>query len=88
LFDVADSTTYHQQKLEEDTIFYNTGSISGYLSTERVCLSDNSTYCTDDQQFIAVTETQGLDFLQSDGILGLAPTNNIESTYNGTGNFI
>lgn len=80
LYDTASSTSYQQQKFEEDQLDYNTGSVRGYLSTESFCLSENSTYCVDDQQFIAVTETSELDFLKSDGILGLAPSNVLEST--------
>jgi len=54
LYDTSQSSTFEQQSIYT-VMNYNTGSAGGYLSTEQFCLTANSTYCADDQQFVAVT---------------------------------
>ena len=49
------------------------GKASGYISQETVCLSSDDSACVNEQLFIDVFETQQLDGLVSNGVLGLSP---------------
>jgi len=88
LFETSLSSSFTQLQQDKTTITYNTGEVSGFISTETFCLSANDSYCVDDQQFIAVTETFDLDYLQSDGILGLAPIDGLAKSVPGKSSFV
>jgi len=51
------------------TLKYGSGSVSGYLYSDQVCLIDD--VCLDNFQFVAITQSDGMEGI--DGILGLAP---------------
>jgi hypothetical protein len=48
LFETSLSASFIQQDSETTTLTYNTGEVSGYISTERFCLAANNSYCVDD----------------------------------------
>ena len=52
---------------------YEKGSVSGYVASDHVCLSTNTTSCAEDQIWIAIEESRDLDAMKADGILGLSP---------------
>jgi hypothetical protein len=54
---------------------YGGGSVWGYKSQDVVCLDVQSSFCFPNYKFLSVFSTSDLAGLQSDGILGLAPTN-------------
>ena len=52
---------------------YEKGSVKGYVASDNVCLSTNLTSCVEEQIWIAIEESNDLDAMKADGILGLSP---------------
>lgn len=75
LFDEGTSSTYKRTSTYPQIIQYGGGSVWGYKSMDMVCLdSDDSGTCFPNYSFLSVFEAKDLEGLQSDGILGLAPS--------------
>lgn len=75
LFDESASTSFKRVSSIPQMIQYGGGSVIGYTSKDRVCLEPEAALsCFSDYTFLSVFKTSDLESLQSDGILGLAPS--------------
>ena len=55
-------------------IKYGTGSVSGFSSRDQVCLESSNATCIQNFKMLSVVQTQELNGLAADGIIGLAPS--------------
>uniref|UniRef100_A0AC35EW61 Peptidase A1 domain-containing protein n=1 Tax=Panagrolaimus sp. PS1159 TaxID=55785 RepID=A0AC35EW61_9BILA len=80
-YDSTSSSTYEADGREME-IKYGTGSMKGFISKDKVCLSG---ICVDGQEFAEATSEPGLTFVAAkfDGILGMADKGG-EITFGGT----
>mmetsp|Transcript_17739 Transcript_17739/g.12676 ORF Transcript_17739/g.12676 Transcript_17739/m.12676 type:complete len:245 (+) Transcript_17739:319-1053(+) len=87
-YDPSLSSTY--QKLSDTPIYvgYGTGSAYGLLSAEQACLEKDQKTCVD-LKMLSVVQNTGLEGLDADGLMGMAPSNQdtqakiyIEELYN------
>ena len=53
-------------------LYYEHGSASGYVASDRVCLSTGDDVCANDMLFLEVDRTEELA-LAANGVLGLSP---------------
>ena len=69
-YDSGASATYHQDGRDFE-IHYGSGTMSGFVSTDKVCVAD---VCVDHQEFAEATHEPGVAFVAAkfDGILGMA----------------
>ena len=58
---------------DEKVLEYEKGSVSGYVASDHVCLSTNTTSCAEEQIWLAIGQSRDLDAMKADGILGLSP---------------
>eukprot|EP00347_Sterkiella_histriomuscorum_P006557 403352320 len=73
LFDPFTSTTFSYLSYNPIKITYGTGSIVGFKGQDQVCLTQD--ICSPSISFLTTFQQTGLNGLQADGILGLAPQN-------------
>ena len=73
LFDTESSDSYFKVSRTPSFIQYGKGSVWGYKSRDVVCLEKNEGACLKDYNFLSIFTTADLSFMQSDGVLGLAP---------------
>lgn len=73
MYDYTLSTHYRNTSTASTSVHYGTGRADGYRSLDLVCMDSLENACTDSLQILAVYETSGLEGMQSDGIVGLAP---------------
>jgi hypothetical protein len=74
-FDDSKSKSYKKMSNSPTLIQYGGGSVWGYKSRDKICLQKNlAQSCLNNYDFLTVFSTKDLSGLQSDGILGLAPS--------------
>ncbi|CDW85431.1 eukaryotic aspartyl protease family protein [Stylonychia lemnae] len=73
LFKQFESTSFAYLDFNPTKVTYGSGSIMGLQSQDQFCLSDN--HCLPNTKFLGTFKTLGLNALISQGIVGLAPSN-------------
>ena len=73
IFNKDESTTFKRLSNKRKELYYETGYASGFVSSDRVCLSQDDSVCVNDMIFIEVDETDKLEKLKVNGVLGLSP---------------
>jgi hypothetical protein len=68
------STNYQKQSDTVTKIKYGSGTASGYLALDTLCMDATPDTCVKDFKMLSVVQTSGLDGMQADGIVGLAPS--------------
>ena len=76
-FDITTSSSFSSQRKSAD-LGYGSGYCSGYISTDLVCVTESE--CSESFNFVLVTSQDGLETLDSDGIVGLGPTKDPETS--------
>jgi len=71
-YDSLASDTYKITNPYPAFVSYGTGQMYGYISSDRVCLTE--TACASKIDFLSAVETEGLNSVKADGIVGLAPS--------------
>lgn len=71
-FNEKTSDTYRRGGYK--SLYYGSGSVHGYVSTDTVCLlEDDDSTCSDNFHFVDVMKQKTLDQLKVPGLVGLSP---------------
>ena len=70
LYDTSSSDVFTRISTQRKELFYESGSAEGYVSSDRICMSEE--ICVEDMLFVEVDKTD-LAALHYNGVLGLSP---------------
>ena len=76
----GDSTSFVDGATEA-TLTYGSGSVTGTFDTDRVCLTSDTTKCSDDFKFLGVSTATGMSGLNAAGLCGMKPDLGESDTY-------
>ena len=72
-YDTASSIYYNRVSETVKELLYEQGYAAGYIAEDQFCLGLDDVACADEFLFVEVEETDELDGLRSNGVLGLSP---------------